>query len=54
MHALRTYEVSLAIIIVNIILCVLWYSLDISQHIQDHDSCFHLVVNYVLVFVPAP
>ena len=25
-----------------------------SMHIQDHDSCFHLVTSYVLVFVPAP
>ena len=37
-----------------VLLCVLWYSLDIKLRVQDHDSCFHLVMSYVLVFVPAP
>ena len=32
----------------------LWYSLDIKQHVQEYDNYFHLLMSYILVFVPAP
>jgi hypothetical protein len=26
----------------------------IKLHVRDHGSCFHLLMSYILVFVPAP